>query len=274
MKRTISVIMGIYNCEAYLPAAIDSLLAQTVDDWELIMCDDGSTDGTLAAAEDYVRRWPDRMTLLKNESNMGLNHTLNECLARASGKYIARQDGDDVSLPQRFEKEFAVLESEPDIAIVSTAMEYFDAGGVWGRCAVIPRPEKRDFLHGTPFCHAPCLVRREAYEAVGGYTESPELLRVEDYHLWMKMYAAGFRGVNLAEPLYRMRDDRNAFSRRRFKYRVNEFRVRALAVRTLGLPRTGYIFALRAILVGLLPPWAYRALHRRRLAAINDKAEE
>ena len=86
-----------------------------------------------------------------------------------------------------------------------------------------PFPEKRDFLQGTPFCHAPCMVRAEAFAAVGGYAEDKKLLRVEDYDLWTRMYAAGFRGMNLDHPLYLMRDDRNAVKRRKFRYRINEF---------------------------------------------------
>ena len=162
----VSVIMGIYNCADTLPEAIDSLLAQTFTDWNLVMCDDGSRDATYEVAERYRRTYPERITLLKNEHNMGLNYTLNRCLSIADGAYIARQDGDDVSMPARFEKEAAILDASPDIAIVSTAMTYFDENGVWGQSHPVLFPENRDFIAGTPFCHAPCMVRREAYQAV------------------------------------------------------------------------------------------------------------
>ena len=173
----VSVIMGIYNCADTLPEAIDSLLAQTFTDWNLVMCDDGSRDATYEVAERYRRTYPERITLLKNEHNMGLNYTLNRCLSIADGAYIARQDGDDVSMPARFEKEAAILDASPDIAIVSTAMTYFDENGVWGQSHPVLFPENRDFIAGTPFCHAPCMVRREAYQAVNGYTDDPRYLR-------------------------------------------------------------------------------------------------
>lgn len=261
----ITVIMGIYNCSATLAESLESLLAQTCSDWNLIMCDDGSSDNTYEIAQRYCKAHPERMTLLQNERNMGLNHTLNRCLALADGEYIARQDGDDISLPTRFEKEAAVLDAHPEIAIVSTAMTYFDENGTWGACNPIPFPEKKDFIAGTPFCHAPCMVRRTAYEAVQGYTEEKRFLRVEDYDLWIKMYAAGCKGQNLAEPLYAMRDDRDACSRRKFRYRINEFRVRLKAARMLRLPPRAYLVAFRPILVGLLPGAVYRALHKQRL---------
>lgn len=261
----ISVIMGIYNCADTLEEAVDCILAQTIQDWELILCDDGSADKTYAIAQNLAAANPDRIRLMKNERNRGLNYTLNRCLKAASGQYIARMDADDRCAADRFEKELAVLETEPGIAIVSTAMDYFDESGVWGRVSHSEYPVNHDFLHGTPFCHAPCMVRKEAYDAVGGYSVDNKLLRVEDYHLWIKMYATGFRGKNLTEALYQMRDDRNAYSRRKFRYRLNEAYVKILAVKKLHLPAYGYLYAMRPILVGLLPPGLYDVLHKRRL---------
>ena len=264
-RPKVSVIMGIYNCEETLSDAVNCIVAQTFTDWELIMCDDGSTDGTLEKAAELRRMHPDKIILLKNEKNMGLNHTLNRCLKLASGSYIARMDGDDLCAPDRFEKELIVLENDPDTAIVSTDMEFFDENGVWGSIVYPDCPAARDFIKGSPFCHAPCMVRREAYEAVSGYSESPRLLRVEDYHLWMKMYKLGYRGRNIHEPLYRMRDDRNAYGRRKFKYRINEAYVKCLIVRELKLPLYDYVHALRPIIVGLLPPFVYDILHKKNL---------
>ena len=105
MQPKISILMGIYNCAKTLPEAVDSILAQTYPNWELILCDDGSSDDTYAVAEGYRQQYPENIILLKNGRNMGLNHTLNHCLQHATGEYIARMDGDDISLPERFEKE-------------------------------------------------------------------------------------------------------------------------------------------------------------------------
>lgn len=261
----ISVLMGIYNCADTLPDAIDCILAQTYTDWELILCDDGSRDDTCAVAESYRRQYPQKIVLLKNEKNMGLNYTLNRCLSAATGAFIARMDGDDLCMPDRFAKELQALEENPDMAVVSTPMEYFDESGTWGTGRAIERPQPRDLLYGTPFCHAPCLARRDAIVAVGGYTDDKKYLRVEDYDLWVKLYAAGYRGMNLTQPLYRMRDDRNATARRKFKFRINEARVKGKAVRLLKLPVWGYAYALRPILVGLLPMGLYTKLHKKRL---------
>lgn len=263
----ISIISGIYNCADTLEEAINSILKQTISDWEWILCDDGSSDETYQIALKYQKAYPEKFTVLKNEQNRGLNYTLNRCLSVAKGEYIARMDGDDRCHSKRFAREMAVLENEPQIDIVSTDMAFFDETGTWGRIAHPDEPCAKDFLHGSPFCHAPCMVRKRAFDRVGGYSDERMLLRVEDYHLWLKMYAAGMKGYNIHEVLYEMRDDRNAFARRKFRYRINEAYVRLLAVSMLKLPVFGYIYAFRPILVGLMPGWLYKAAHRRRLKA-------
>ena len=109
MAVKISVLMGIYNCAATLPEAIDCILAQTESSWELILCDDGSADDTYAVAQSYAEKYADQIVLLKNDKNMGLNYTLNRCLAAAKGEFVARMDGDDLCSPDRFQKELAAL---------------------------------------------------------------------------------------------------------------------------------------------------------------------
>lgn len=266
---TVSVIMGIYNCESTLEEAICSILNQTFTDWELVMCDDGSKDYTLKIALEFERKYPEKIVVLKNEKNLGLNATLNKCLKVAKGKYIARMDGDDICAPERFEEEIAVLEKEADIAIVSTDMSHFDEDGIWGRSSHPQYPQKKDLLRGTPFCHAPCMVRKEAYDRVQGYSVDRKLLRVEDYHLWLKMYKAGYTGKNINKVLYNMRDDRNAYNRRKFQYRLNEAYVKCLVVKELKLPIWLMVCAIRPILVGILPMRIYDILHKRNLSVGN-----
>lgn len=108
------------------------------------------------------------------------------------------------------------------------------------------------------------MVRREAYNAVGGYSVSDRLLRAEDYHLWVKMYKNGYKGVNIPEAYYKMRDDNNAYKRRKYKYRVNEAYVKYLAVKELKLPFYMLVFALKPLIVGLLPKPIYKMLHKRK----------
>mgnify|MGYP002868436758 CR=1 FL=1 len=221
------MIMGIYNCASTLVEALDSLYAQTFQDFKIILCEDGSSDNTYQVAEKYASCHDD-ILLLRNERNMGLNKTLNRCLEHVDTEYVARMDGDDISLPTRFEKEVDFLDEHPEYAFVSTPMILFDDSGYYSRRKIKPEPGKLDFLYARAFCHAPVMIRREAYQAVGGYTVSKYLLRVEDQHLWLKMYLQGYRGYNLQEPLYKMRDDRNANNRRNFVNRRNEVYIKLL----------------------------------------------
>lgn len=264
----VSIIMGIYNCAQTLPEAIDSILAQTFSDWQLILCDDGSKDQTCAVAERYQKEYPDQIVLLKNEHNMGLNHTLNRCLQAADGEYVARMDGDDVSLPTRLEKEAAFLDAHPEYAIVSTPMIFFDESGDWGRSYAIEKPTKHDFIKHSPVhCHAPCMIRREAYLAVGGYTEDRRMLRFEDVNLWYKLYAKGYSGYNLDEPLYKMRDDQAAANRRSLKSRMNGVYVTCVGFKLFHFPwyLYGYVGIdfLKHVIKGIMPEWLYMRFHKR-----------
>lgn len=259
----ISVLMGIYNCAQTLQEALDSLYAQTYQDFEIILCDDGSKDTTYELALQNQKLHPN-IVLLNNPRNMGLNQTLNNCLAVAKGEYIARMDGDDLCMPDRFETELRFLEEHPEYAIVSSPMEYFDEQGTFmtgiGKGEIKPS----DFKNGSPICHAPCMVRKDAYDRVGGYSVSPKLLRVEDYNLWFKMYAAGYKAYMLEQPYYRMRDDRNAKNRRKWRGRVNEYYVMSEGFKALGLPWYYQLYALRPLIIGLLPRFVYDWLHKKR----------
>ena len=261
--------MGIFNCAGTLDEALDSLLAQTFQDFEVIMCDDGSKNDTYSVAQRYVDAYPGKFILLKNEQNMGLNYTLNKCLYKAKGEYIARMDGDDVCDPTRFQKEVDFLDLHPEFALVSTEMGMFDENGDWGKTTVIERPQINDFCTHMPFfCHAAVMIRRDVFLEVEGYTVDPRLLRVEDCHLWFKIYAKGYRGANIPEPLYKMRDDRNATNRRSFKARLNGCYAMHVGFKMIKMPWYKYIYVLRNVLVEMIkcivPVWAYEAIHKRK----------
>ena len=256
--------MGIYNCASTLVEALDSLYAQTYHDFKIILCDDGSKDETYQVAEDYATKH-DNIILIKNEKNMGLNYTLNHCLEYADTEYVARMDGDDISLPSRFEKEIKFLDAHPEYAIVSAPMIYFDENGEFGRGKGGFESKKERLIYGTPFCHAPCMVKLEAFKAVGGYSVDRRLLRYEDYNLWMKMMYNGYRGYMLEEHLYMMRDDRNAILRRNFKGRINGIYAHYLAHKTLHLPWHKFAkFAIIHLTKGVMPKKVYQYFHKKR----------
>ena len=262
--------MGIYNCSSTLKEAINSIITQTLTSWQLILCDDGSSDDTYSVAKEYQEKYPEKIILLQNDHNMGLNATLNRCLSVATGEYIARMDGDDISLPTRLEKEATFLDTHPEYAIVSTPMIFFDETGDWGRNVPIEKPTKYDFIKHSPVhCHAPCMIRREAYLAVGGYTENKRMLRFEDVNLWYKLYAKGYLGYNLNEPLYKMRDDQAAFHRRGLRSRMNGVYVTYVGFKLFHFPfyMYGYVAVdfLKHLVKGLMPERLYLKFHKKAI---------
>ncbi len=263
MSPKISVLMGIYNCADTLEQAVQSIQDQTYTNWELILCDDGSSDNTYAVARKLAGA-DNRIVLLKNEHNLGLNTTLNRCLSAATGEYIARMDGDDDCLPDRFEKQLDILEKQKDYAIVSTSMILFDENGEWGRVTIPEFPTPEQVVTGTPIHHAPVMVRKSAMDEVGGYTEHKRMLRVEDVNLWIKLYTAGYRCRNLQEPLYRMRNDQNALNRRRYIYRVNSTYVRLLGCKALKLKPVYYLKAFVPMVNGLVPARLRQIMRKRQ----------
>ena len=258
-RYRISVIMGIYNCAKTLVEALDSLYAQTYQDFQIIMCDDGSIDNTYTIAQEYAKNHSN-IILLKNDCNRGLNYTLNYCLEYVDTEYVARMDGDDISLPTRFEKEIAFLDSHPEYAIVSCPMIYFDENGDYRKGTAVEHPTISNFIKGSPFCHAPMLIKTDAIKAVNGYTDDKRFLRIEDYNLFMKLYKAKYIGANIQEHLYKMRDDRNAFSRRTMQARFNSTRARLIAYKTLGIRWYKYHYAFRPIVIGIIPYPIYQYL--------------
>lgn len=255
------MIMGVYNCADTLEEAIESLLCQTFTDWELIMCDDGSSDSSVSVARRYAES-RDNILLIENDKNMGLPFTLNRCLEFAESEYIARMDGDDVSVRDRFEKEVAFLDNNPEYALVSCEMIHFDSSGDWGISRYVEKPEIKDFLKKSPFCHAGVIMRRQALNDVGNYTVSEDLRRGQDYWLWHKFYRAGYKGYNIQEPLYKMRDDSDAVKRRTIKSSISGMRTEWKIFTNLGLPWFYRLKALRNPLVALLPTGIYTFLHR------------
>lgn len=148
----VSIIMGVYNCKNYnlLRKSVESILQQTYKDYEFIICNDGSTNNTLEELK-KIAQSDSRIKIISYEKNRGLNHALNECLAVSQGKYIARQDDDDVSKPERLKKQVQFLDENREYAIVGTCADVFDNNGIWGEYTVPEKPQKGDFLWNSPF---------------------------------------------------------------------------------------------------------------------------
>jgi hypothetical protein len=198
----VSVVMAVYNGERYVRQAVESVLAQTFRDFEFIILDDGSTDGTLG----ILREFDDpRIRIIRNERNEGLTRCLIKGCGEARGKYVARMDADDVSYPERFKKQVEFLEANEEYALVGTWCEYIDSDGRARKVCGYPCSDeaiREDIWVYNPFAHASIMFVREAIEKSGGYRE---LFRYsQDYDLWFRVLEK-YKGANLGERLHGFR---------------------------------------------------------------------
>ncbi len=265
LLKKVSIIMGVYNCEDILGRSLESVLAQSYSNWEFIICDDGSTDNTYKVLKSYSDL-DDRVKIVRNVENLGLAASLNKCLKLSSGEYIARQDADDLSLPDRLSKQVEFLELNHDFDFVGTKVIYFDNFGDWGKSNTIQCPEKEDLVYGPPFCHPSVMFRARCLNDIGGYRVSKMTYRSQDYDLWFRLYSKGYKGYNLDEPLFKYRLDRYSYSKRKFKYRFNELKIRYYGFKSLNFPFWKYIYIFKPIVVGLIPKKIVSIYHKQKFS--------
>ena len=222
----ISVVMSVYNSSKYLKKSIESILEQSFRDFEFIIIDDGSNDGTIDILKKY-KETDDRIILLENENNLGLTKNLNIGMALAKYEYIARMDADDISLADRFQKQFDVLEKNTNIDIVGTYCTDINENDIIIGSRELPifhEAIKKSIVKFNPIIHPTVMFRKSSVMSFGGYNE---LYRTtQDYALWFDALSHGLRFYNLPEKLLLYRVNDNYLSRKSFKYRLNEYRVR------------------------------------------------
>jgi glycosyltransferase involved in cell wall biosynthesis len=186
----VSVIVPAYNAARYLPYAIESVIPQTFESWEIVLVDDGSTDGTRELAETYAPRLKDRLRYIY-QSNRGLSSARNVGLAAARGEFIALLDADDVWLPRRLERGIERLDSDPELGLVHARVARIDTGGqVVGQLPVEPR-----YLSGriaryiyTRRAHIICptvMFRKSCLSTAGVFDET--MKSTEDRDLWFRI---------------------------------------------------------------------------------------
>ena len=198
----VSVVMSVYNGERFLRQAVDSILAQTFTDFEFVVVDDGSTDGTAEILKGYT---DPRLRVISQE-NIGLIGSLNRAVDIASGEYIARMDADDISSPRRLELQLEWLESHPHTAVLGTQVLEIGDDGHTIRRHYYPTEGAaiaKALLQGaTAICHGSAVFRRACFQRVGGYRQRFE--HAEDYDLWLRTIES-WNMENLPHVLYQKR---------------------------------------------------------------------
>lgn len=201
MIPMVSVLMPVYKTAPYLREAMDSVLSQTFTDFELIVLNDCSPDN----AEEILDTYDDvRIVRNKGVKNVGLSNVLNVGIEMARGKYIARMDSDDISLPNRLQIQVDYLEAHTDVDLASVGMRLFGAKeGTWIR-EINPEKVKIEALFHSPVLHASSVWRKDSFEKQG-LRFRQETVPAEDYDLWTRAMLKGLKLVNLPEVLYEYR---------------------------------------------------------------------
>ncbi len=204
----VTVLMPVYNGEKYLREAIDSILSQIFTDFEFLIINDGSTDGSVGIIKSYD---DPRIRLINNDKNIGVVKTLNKGIELAGGQYLARMDCDDVSLPKRLEKQVSFLDANPDIDLCGTWVNYFGGKNITLWKTVEEDEVIRSYLIFNPSVAHPTVIFRLKILRKDIITYGEQFVHAEDYGLWVSMFHKA-KFANLQEILYHHRKHPNSVS--------------------------------------------------------------
>lgn len=223
----LSVVVPCFDAGELLPECLDSLLSQTLVDFELVLVDDGSRDDTAAIADAYAQRDP-RVCVIRS-AHVGIVEALRRGCEVAQGAYLARMDADDVALPARLAEQFAFMEAHPDVALCGCQVELFGERigtgraryAEWMNGLVEHEAMTRELFVECPVPHPTFMMRRDAFDAVGGYVDAGW---PEDYDLVMRLHCAGYRLGKVVQPLLRWRHTESRLSMTDPRYSPEQFR--------------------------------------------------
>lgn len=262
----ISVIMSVYNPSSLknLQLAVDSILSQSFSDFEFLILDDGSHPDIRQSLSRIADKDP-RIRLIFGKENRGLAAGLNTCIRQAKGRYIARMDDDDLSLPNRLAVQAEFLDTHPSYGFVGCNAGILDNGQIREHRKLPKQPTRKDFLPHSPYIHPSVMFRRSVFEQFGGYCESSHTRRCEDYEFFMRLHGMGCYGYNLQKELFCYREERGSFEKRKLRYRLDELRLRRRGFAMLGLkgPEV-WLQILRPLIAALFPaPLLYQMKKHR-----------
>ena len=267
----ISVLMASKNGEKTIANAIESILNQSFQDFEFIICDDYSTDSTHAIIENYQKK-DSRIKLIMNNRAPGFTNALNAGLDHCSGDYIARMDDDDSSHVNRLKVEYEYLNSHPHVSIVGSNANFFDNSGIYGTTEKKEILNSKDIWRGDIFIHPTVMFRRQDQQSIGNYNTNDEVIRIEDYDFWCKFYANGLFGVNIQEPLVDYREDKNSFAKRDIARRFRLVKCMRKWRRSMNIPPFFAVFELYELFKIFVPQSLIQKYHRIKYGRNKNNA--
>ena len=261
----VSVLMSVYNGRPFLSRAIDSVNNQTFEDFEFLIIDDASTDGSLEVIRDWCTR-DGRIRVIENKVNRGLGYCLKRGVKEARAPLVARMDDDDVSLPHRLERQVTYLSEHPEVDVVSSWAIDCDAEEkpIRIRQCPISHEEICRLIWTIPFIHPAVMFRQSAIIKVGSY--DPSLRRRQDYDLWFRCAAAGLRFANIPEPLIKYRFTGDYYRKNDWRVALEQVRIGWRGCNLVGAGPIAYLGVtaplVRALLPGPVQQLAHRAMNR------------
>jgi glycosyltransferase involved in cell wall biosynthesis len=215
----LDVLMPVFNAESYLREALESIVMQTFSGWKLLIINDGSTDNSLRIIEEYARG--DSRILFRTRENIGLVHTLNELVEWSNAPYIARMDADDISLPNRFERQLERFRNDPLVSIVGSWVTLFGSKSeTWHFRRSDPQIRICSMFGSCSLLHASLLCKREVFES---YPFDMEYKHLEDFDFLSRIICQGkFKMAVVGQPLYLYRQHAESVVYQNIQHRKNE----------------------------------------------------
>lgn len=247
-----SFIMGTMNSSSRIEKTIDSLINQSIEDWELIVVDDGSSDNTFEILENYAMR-DSRIHCLQNKKNLKLAKTLNIAIKQVNSPYLVRIDDDDLCESDRLIKQLEFLDNNKEYAVCGSWANLIEDGEKWGIRQIIERPKKLDIFRGKNFIHPSVMMRTSVIKEIGGYNESHVYDGCEDYELWCRLYKNGYKGYNLQESLILYSEGKSAYKKRSKVRRIRTLRANWIQKKELMIGIEGYAFIFIKAMKLLVP---------------------
>jgi len=244
--------MAVYNEEDSITRAVKSVEEQTINDIEFIICDDASTDNTYSILLDLASRYSN-IILIHNNKNMGLAYSLNKCIKLSHGEYLARMDADDISMPERIERQLSFLQHHSEYDLVG--------------CQYIMFEEKTDLLYShkeiiptekvlpvdVPFAHPTVLIRYSSMERLGGYLVSQHTRYCEDLELWYRFFALGMKGYNLNEYLYLKKQDTADYKKKTLRDGFDIFLINIYGLKLIRAKWFRFLLACKPLISVIVP---------------------
>lgn len=220
-QPSVTVLMSVYNGLPYLEKAIESIVHQTFSDFEFLIIDDASSDGSREVLKEWTDR-DERIRLILHEENRGLGYALSEGTKEARASLIARMDADDVAVLDRLEAQVGYLERNPDVDILGGWAEECDEEGetIGHRTYPVDHEDIVDMVWASPIIHPTVIFRKEKILDVGGYDAS--LRKRQDYDLWFRCHEAGHTFANLPKSLIRYRFTETHFRRNDWRVALDQ----------------------------------------------------